>query len=309
MKKVLKAIGVGVVISVMASSVAVADKNDPINIAINDWTGQHLSAKIAGTLLTKMGYTVEYVTAGAVPQFVGLAEGSLHFTPEVWDNNLGDIYPKAVESGDLVVVGDLGLEPEEAWYYPPYMEDKCPGLPSYKALYDCAQAFSSAETFPNGRLITYPADWGTKSKDMVANIGLPFQAIAGGSEGAMLAEMKSAVAAKQPMLMIFWKPHWIHAVIDLNALEWDATDGDCVVESQTKGNACGFPQAHVLKVVNKDFAQTWPEAYRFLQAYTLSNDIHNALILKVDQEGKSVEEVVADWVSENESLWKPWTKS
>lgn len=309
MNKILKTLVVGIMMSVMASSVVVADKSDPIKIAINDWTGQHLSARIAGAVLTNMGYKIEYVTAGAVPQFVAMADGSLHFTPEVWDNNLGNIYPKAVKAGDLVVVGDLGLEPEEAWYYPPYMEDKCPGLPSYQALYDCAQAFSSAETFPNGRLITYPADWGTKSKDLVANLGLPFQAIAGGSEGAMLAEMKSAVAAKQPMLMIFWKPHWIHAVIELNALKWDASSGDCVVENQSKGNACGFPQANVKKVVNKDFAKTWPDAYRFLQAYELSNDIHNALILKVDEGGQSVEEAVAEWMSNNKSVWKAWIGS
>ena len=51
------------------------------------------------------------------------------------------------------------------------MEEKCPGLPSYKALYDCAQAFVTAESFPNGRLITYPADWGTRSRDIVDGWG------------------------------------------------------------------------------------------------------------------------------------------
>lgn len=65
------------------------------------------------------------------------------------------------------------------------MEELCPGLPSYQALYDCAQAFATAETFPKGRLITYPADWSTRSKDLVAAIDLPFAPIAGGSEGAM----------------------------------------------------------------------------------------------------------------------------
>ena len=96
------------------------------------------------------------------------------------------------------------------------MKEKCPGLPSYEALYDCAQAFAASDTFPNGRLITYPADWGTRSKDVVAQIGIPFQPVAGGSEGAMIAEVKSAYASKQPILMMFWQPHWLFAEYDFD---------------------------------------------------------------------------------------------
>lgn len=283
--------------------------DEPIKIAINEWTGQNLSAYIAGNLLEKMGYTVSYVTAGAVPQFAAIAEGSLHFQPEVWTNNVGDIYPKAVNSGKIVVTGTLGLEPKEGWFYPPYMEEKCPGLPAYTALYDCAQAFAAADTFPNGRLITYPADWGTRSSDQVAAIKLPFQAVAGGSEGAMLAELKSAVAAKQPMLMMFWQPHWIHAEIKMNVVEWDSSSPDCLAgKDQSKGSACGFAQASINKIVNASFEETWPGAMNFVSSYSLTNDVQNTLIQKVDQEKRSAQEVAAEWIAENESVWAGWVK-
>ena len=281
----------------------------PIKIAKNEWTGQHLSAHIAGAVLKEMGLEVEYVTAGAVPQFAAIAEGSLHLNPEIWTNNVGDIYPKAVESGNIVVVGELGLEPKEGWFYPPYMEEKCPGLPAYTALYDCAQAFAAADTFPKGRLITYPADWGTRSKDLVATLGMPFQPVAGGSEGAMIAEMKSAVATKQPMLMMFWQPHWVHAAIDLKLVKWDREAADCETgPKQTKGDACGFAQAKVNTIVSKDFKANWPKAYAFLEKYTLSNATQNALINKVDQEKMSVEDAVAEWMKANEATWRGWIK-
>jgi glycine betaine/proline transport system substrate-binding protein len=293
-------------VTIFASTAAFAD-GGPIRIALNEWTGQNLSAKIAGSVLEEMGLEVEYVTAGAVPQYVALADGSLHFNPEIWTNNVGDIFPKAVESGDIVVVGDLGLTPREGWFYPPYMEDLCPGLPSYDALYDCAQAFATAETFPNGRLITYPADWGTRSKDLVADIEVPLQAVAGGSEGAMLAEMKAAVATEQPMLMMFWEPHWIHAEIELNLVEWDSVDAGCLTgEDQRRGNACGFEQAAVLKIVARDVAETWPEAYAMIVNFSLTNGDQNALILQVDQEGMSVDEAVAGWLAANQSTWRAW---
>ncbi len=94
-----------------------ADSTDPIRIPMNEWTGQHISARITGTLLEKLGYAVEYPTAGAVPQFKAIAEGDLHMQPEVRTNNVGAIYPKAVESGDIVVLGQLGLKPQEGWIY------------------------------------------------------------------------------------------------------------------------------------------------------------------------------------------------
>lgn len=304
MKNCVLAAGLGV----LTASAALADQ-DAIKIAVNEWTGQHISAHIAGATLQEMGFDVEYVTAGAVPQFSAFAEGSLNFQPEVWTNNLGDIYPKAVEAGDIVVVGQLGLDPKEGWFYPPYMEEKCPGLPAYEALYDCAQAFAAADTFPNGRLITYPADWGTRSAEQVAAIELPYQPVAGGSEGAMLAELKSAVAAEQPILMMFWQPHWVHAEIDLNLVEWDSESADCLAGvDQTRGEACGFAQATVEKIVNKDFAANWPAAYGFVEKYALSNDVQNALIAKVDQEGLSVEEAVAEWMGANEDTWRAWTQ-
>ena len=300
----------GALFAAVSATGAWADSSDPIKIPINEWTGQHISAHITGSLLRKAGYDIEYVTAGAVPQFAAIAQGDLHVQPETWTNNVGDIYPKAVESGDIVVLGSLGLKPQEGWIYPPYMNEKCTGLPNYEALYDCAQAFAAADTFPNGRLITYPADWGTRSKDVVAQIGIPFEPVAGGSEGAMIAELKSAVAAEQPIIMMFWAPHWIHAEITFDWVGWDAADGECVEESgQTRGSACGFQQATIDKIVNKDFASKWPGAYKLMEVISIDNAAQNVLMLEIDNKGRKLEEVIAEWVDANEATWGPWVEA
>lgn len=291
---------------VIAGSSAQADT---IKIPLNDWTGQNLTAHIAGQLLERIGHDVEFVTAGAVPQLAAIAQGSLHFQPEFWDNNVGDIYDDALARGEIVLIGPLGIESTEGWIYPPYMEEHCPGLPSYQALYDCAEAFTTADTFPNGRLITYPADWGTRSRDLVAQIGLPFQAVAGGSEGAMIAELRSAVASKQPMLVMFWQPHWLFAEFDFNWIEFDEADGWCDESNQSRGNACGFNQANVGKLVNRSFQADWPDAYAFAEAFQMDNASQNAMILQVDQQGMSVEEVAAGWISANEAIWTPWIEA
>ncbi len=279
---------------------------EPIKIAINEWTGQHISANIAGAMFEKLGHEVEFITAGAVPQFAAIADGSIDLNPEIWTNNVGDIYPNAVEAGDIIVVGQLGLEPREGWLYPPYMEELCPGLPAYEALYDCAQAFAAADTFPNGRLITYPADWGTRSSDLVEAIDMPFRPVPGGSEGAMMAELTSAIAAEQPILMMMWAPHWVHAEVETNWVEWDNAGAECDESGQARGAACGFAQASVEKITSSGFADTYPDAMALLGAMSISNDIQNALILEVDQNGRDVEEVVAEWVEANADTWQPW---
>ncbi|NRB19991.1 MAG: hypothetical protein HRU33_21205 [Rhodobacteraceae bacterium] len=129
------------------------------------------------------------------------------------------------------------------------MEERCPGLPDYRALFECAEAFTSADTYPKGRLIAYPADWGVRSKELVTQIDLPFEAVAGGSEGAMIAELKGSIATKEPMLMMMWQPHWLFSEVDVNFVEWNVAEGGCVEGDQAKTTACGFEQAEIVKVV------------------------------------------------------------
>lgn len=290
----------------VASGQSVPESTDPIKVVLNDWTGQLFSANVAGLLLQEMGYNVEYVSAGALPQHVGLQQGNLHFVSEVWSNNVGDIYPKALAAGEVVNLGSLGLDLKEGWVYPPYMEEVCPGLPDYSALYECAPAFAAPETFPKGRLITYPADWGTRSRDLVASIDMPLEPIAGGSEGAMIAELRSAIDAQQPILMMMYQPHWIFSEYELNFVEWNPIEGECVEESQERETACGFQQATADKVVWGGFEAKWPTAFRMLSAVTLTNADENAAILAVDTQGAQVEDIAADWVAKNEATWRPW---
>ena len=287
-------------------SADIPESDAPIKIAVNEWTGQHLSANIAGAVLMEMGYNVELITAGALPQFQAIAQGELHVQPEVWTNSVSDIYPDAIASGDIVNLGLLGLEPQEGWIFPPYMAEKCPGLPDFNALYDCTQAFATSETFPNGRLVTYPADWGTRSKDVVASIELPFTPVPGGSEGAMVAEISSAIAAGDPILIMFWQPHWLFAVHEMDWIEWNDAEGECVEETQMRENACGFQQATVDKIVSKSTTEQWPGAVKLLEQFTLTNAEHNYMINEVDQKKRPLEEVVQEWMDQNSDMWKSW---
>ena len=100
-----------------ASAAELGAKDETIKLAINEWTGQHISTHIAGEVLRTMGYDMEYVTAGNYPQHTALADGDLHATIEVWTNNVAEIYPKMKEAGKIVDIGPSGLATREGWMY------------------------------------------------------------------------------------------------------------------------------------------------------------------------------------------------
>jgi glycine betaine/proline transport system substrate-binding protein len=295
----------------VASAGSVPESNEPIKLALNEWTGQLISSYILGGILERMGYTVEYVTAGAVPQYSAMATGSLTANPENWDNNTGDIYPKAIASGDLINIGPLGIKAQESWIYPPYMEELCPGLPDWKALFDCADAFATPETMPNGRVIDYPADWAARAAPLIEGTGLPFVPIPGGSEGAMMAELKSAYDSKEPFMMMFWAPHWIHSEYEFHWVEFPPYEPGCDTDPKLGANPdavndCGLMQANVSKVAWKGMRETWPAAFKVLQAYEIDNDLQNKLMLECDNRGRDVKEVTQEWIDQNEAVWRPW---
>ena len=58
------------------------ESNDPIKIALFDWTSVNLNAKIIGGILEKLGYTVEYPTADYLSSLTtGLTNGDLTRRP------------------------------------------------------------------------------------------------------------------------------------------------------------------------------------------------------------------------------------
>jgi len=70
------------------------------------------------------------------------------------------------------------------------MEEKCPGLPDWEALKQCTEVLATAETFPKGRILSYPADWGTRSADMITGLALHYEAVPAGRDGALVARAK-----------------------------------------------------------------------------------------------------------------------
>jgi ABC-type proline/glycine betaine transport system substrate-binding protein len=124
-----------------AGAATVPESQDPIVIGKLDWTGQEITAEIAGEILRRMGYKVQFVQTTQVPLFQAVADGQITAYLENWNQNSKKYYDEFTKDGRIEPLGPTGLKGQEGWYYPDYVAEKCPGLPDWRALKKCAEIF------------------------------------------------------------------------------------------------------------------------------------------------------------------------
>jgi glycine betaine/proline transport system substrate-binding protein len=287
------------------------ESKDPIKLTLHDWTGQLLTTQLMGEILKKAGYNVEYVQADYLAQFAGLETGDLHVAMEMWATTGQEAMDKSLATGNTENLGETGMTAIEEWWYPAYMKEKCPGLPDWKALNDCAEAFSTPETAPKGRYLGGPVTWGGFDEERVEALGLDYEVVHAGTDAALFAELESAYQRQAPVLLWVYSPHWATAKYKGEWVEFPKYEPACYTdpawgENKSATHDCGKPRGPIWKVGWAGLKDKWPGAHKAIKAFTIDNDEMSQMIVAVDLEGKKVEDVAADWIAKNESRWKPW---
>jgi len=285
-------------------------KDEAIKLAVNEWTGQHITTHIAGRMLEAAGYKVEYVTAGYQNMWDAMAEGDLDAAVEVWESNVPATYNQLRDAGKVSDIGALGLEAREGFVYPAHVAELCPGLPDWNALKDCAAAFATPETLPEGRLVDYPGEWGTPGADRIKALGLPFKAVPAGSEGALIAEIRASVERKTPLIAVFWQPHWAMSAFDLKFVALPEGTDACYTDPAAGPNPdvtgdCDFKPTRVFKAAWPGVKDKWPAAYEILSNLQMTTEAQQPMMGAVDVDGKDVVAVTDEWMKANEAVWKP----
>lgn len=293
------------------------ESQDPIKIALFDWTSVNLNANILGGILKRLGYNVEYVTADYLSSLTtGLTTGDITVALEYWDTTAGEAMAASDATGATERLGALGPKAKEEWWYPLYMKEKCPGLPNWEALKDpaCAVAFSTPETAPNGRYLGGPVTWEGFDDERVQALGLPFTVIHAGTDAAMFAELASAIERKAPIMMWIYSPHWAPAKYEGEWVEFPENTPECYMDpgwgiNKDMAYDCGKPHGEIWKYSWKEMKTTWPVAYNVAKNMTFDAKELGLLGAQVDLEGKTIEEVAEAWIAANESKWRAWANA
>lgn len=295
----------------LATPVHAVESTDPIRLTLHDWTGQLITTRMMGEVLREAGYTVEYVQADYLAQFAGLKTGDLHVAMEMWETTGREAMDEAVGTGLVENLGPTGMEAIEEWWYPGYVKELCPGLPDWEALNDCAEVFATPETMPRGRYLGGPVTWGGFDDERVEALELDYEVVHAGTDAALFAELESAYQRRAPILLWVYAPHWAPAKFEGEWVEFPEYTPECYEDPSWGINPdmaydCGKPRGPIWKVAWSGVKDKWPGAHAAIQAFTVDNDTMSDLIVRVDLEGGTVEQVVADWLAANETTWRAW---
>ena len=232
---------------------------------------------------------------------------------EMWETTGKDAMEASLATGKTLDLGETGMDAKEEWWYPLYMKEKCPGLPNWEALKDeaCAEAFSTPETAPSGRYLGGPVTWGGYDDERVEALELPFEVIHAGTDAALFAELESAYQRQAPIMLWVYAPHWAVAKFEGEWVEFPEYTDECYKDPAWGSNPdmaydCGKPFGWIKKVGWKAGEEKWPGAYKAVRNFHIENDEMSQLIVQVDLEGKKLEDVVAEWISNNEDRWQAW---
>lgn len=295
----------------VAAAAQVPETRKPISFAVGDWTGSYITAGIMRGVLEDMGYRTREVVADQFAWYPAMGNRDIDVVMESWSTTQADALAASAASGDVVELGDSGLQAIETWWYPSYVKEACPGLPSYEALNDCASVFATAETAGKGRYLSGPVTWGGFDEERVAALGLDYQVVYPGTDAAMFAELESAYSRREPILMWIYSPHWAPAKYDGEFVEFPPFEQACYDDPAWGSNPdlaydCDKPRGPIVKAAAAGALEDWPCAMETIRNATLTNDEYGALWAQVDLEGMEVEEVVQGWLDANAERWKEW---
>ncbi len=301
-----------VLATAVGAAPALADSDDPIKIPIHNWSSQIVGAHIVGDILAEAGYEVEYIPADSQVVYTSMCEGDIDLVHEVWQGAFGVAFEAVVDEGCVIDAATHDAKTREEWWYPAYVADLCPGLPDWEALNACAELFATPETEPQGRFLAGPVDWLKHDQERVDGLGMEFQVVNAGSAAALWAELESASAREQPIVLFNWTPNFIEALYEGAFVEFPEYDEACREDPSWGVNPelsydCGNPKDGYLKIgVWEGFPENWPEAYAIVQAMNFSN-LDIAVMAKLaDVDGMEPEEAAAQWMADNEDKWRPW---
>jgi len=312
MKSVVAAGAVAVALAVSGPAAGeVPESKDPIKLTLHDWTGQYVTVNIMKRVLEEMGYNVELVQADYIAQFAGLESGDLHVAMEMWETTGKQAMEASLATGNTIDLDVTGMDAKEEWWYPIYMKEKCPGLPDWKALNDCAEAFSTPETHPKGRYLGGPVTWAGFDDERVEALGLDYEVVHAGTDAALFAELESAYQRGEPFLGWVYAPHWAPAKYEGEWVEFPEYTDECYGDPAWGSNTdmaydCGKPFGWIKKVGWKGGEEIWPCAYEAIRNFRIDNQAMGALIIEIDLEGKPVEDAVEGWIQANEGTWREW---
>jgi glycine betaine/proline transport system substrate-binding protein len=286
---------------------------DAIKLAVNPWTGSAVNAYVAKAVIEcNLGTPVDIVNIDENATWAGLDKGSLDAALEVWPSgHAADYETYVTQKKSVVDIGKLGPSAQIGWYIPKYVLDAHPELATWEGFKDpkLAKLFATAESGDLGQFLMGDPSYVTYDAQIIASLKLPLKFVVAGSEAALLTAMDKAVAAKTPILLQFWQPHWKWAtgLPFVRVKLPDVTDA-CKAAAKAGGDgyACDYPVDELYKAASAKLKDKNSKVFDLLSKLTLTTDQQNQIASYVDSDKMKPADAAQKWVDANKAVWQPW---
>ena len=312
MKKMISFLSAFLIVTGISLGTASADKSGVVKIPTHNWSSQLVGAEVVGELLKMVGEEVEYIPMDSQTVYQSMADGDIDLVHEIWEGAFGASYEKSLATGNVEEILTHDAVTREDWWYPNFVEETCPGLPSWEALNACSDQFARADSGGKGVFIGGPVDWLKHDAEKVEALGMNFEVRNAGSAGAIWAELDAGVAQNKPVVIFNWSPNFIGAKYPGKFVEFPTHDPKCTTDASWGVNPnalydCGNPASGYLKLaVNKDFSKNHPAGYKVLKQMNFSGPDIDKMANYVDTDGLEVPAAAQKWLDEHESKWSNW---
>lgn len=253
-------------------------KGQELTMGYIPWDEAIASTFLWKEMLEQRGYEVDAKQLETGALYTGLANGQIDFQTDSW--------LPVTHASYWEKYGDK-LEDMGSWYGPTSLELT---VPSYVEGIDSLDDLKGQSGKFKGRIIGIEPSAGMMGllKDKVLKeYGLEGEyEVVDGSTPGMLAELKRAIAKKEPVVVTLWSPHWAYSNYDLKKLEdpkgtWGEGDG-----------------VHTL--ARKGLTKDHPEVAKWLKDFKMTEKQLTDLEAEIQETGKGKEQqAVRNWLKEN----------
>ncbi len=281
-----------------------------ISIPLNKWASQRVLSTVVGSIIEDMNIGVEYIDISADDQWGALQRGIIHFQIEIWQPSMARSFNKLASNNAIIDMGTHKAVVIEDWWYPKYVEKDCPELPSWQALNKCKLLFANQSSSNKG--VYYAGPWDYGDADIIRALHLDYTIERLPDEHALWEKLNSAVAKKQPILLLNWSPNWADKQIDGRFIKFPPYTPECESNPEWGINKnlvkdCGNPNSGWLKKAAwPGLKEKSPCVYQLVKNISLTNTMISDASALVVIDGYSESDAAAIWAEKYRKQLNQW---
>ena len=302
---------------------AECNQGQVIRLADQTWESAAFTTHVLSKLLSAAyGCVTEIVPGTPAATESALAQNDVQIIAEQWSGR-SPIIEKAVERGDVRVVGDtLVGGAEQGWYVPDYLvhgdpdrgiKPLAPNLNSWKDLVHYKSLFVDPEDPTKGRFLNCPSGWVCEQTNsrLLKLHGLEehYSNFRAGTGAALDSAISSAYDQGKPILFYYWQPAGLMAKYKFHKIQQDPFNKACwdgIVSGEGELCSSDFLVAHLGIAVSTVFAQQNPELIQFFERLKFEPALLNRMILLMTETRLSGEAAALRFLREHPDVWRVW---